>query len=184
MRGPLCCICYAVIRRPPLGVRGVKGCSAALFVVLLYCCIAVLLNTLYMAYCSCCLGATNPGRPRPLYPPRPPRPMIRGRSYLRGQMATICSPCPAPAIGLLQGVRCRGYAARAMLHMLQLLHWPHRSACSNCCTGHADQHARTAALATQIGMLHLPHWPHRSACSNCCTGHKDHHARHELLLHC
>ena len=87
-------------------------------------------------------------------------------------------PCPAPATGLLQGLRCRGYAARAMLHMLQLLHWPHRSACSNCCTGHTDQHAPSAALATQIGMLQVLHWPHGSACSNCCTGHKDQHARH------
>ena len=25
-------------------------------------------------------------------------------------------PCPAPATGLLQGLRCRGYAARAMLY--------------------------------------------------------------------
>ena len=152
---------------------GVKGCCTAVSVVLLYCCTAVLLNTLYMVYCNCCLGATNPGRPRPPYPLYP---LIRGRWYLRRQMATICSPCPAPATGLLQGLRCRGYAARAMLHMLQLLHWPHRSACSNCCTGHTDQHAPSAALATQIGMLQLLHWPHRSACSKCCTSHMDQHA--------
>ena len=164
------------IRRPPLGVCGVKGCCTAVSVVLLYCCTAVLL---YMVYCSCCLGATTPGRPRPLHPlhPRYPlHPPLRGCWYLRGQMATICSPCPAPATGLLQGLRCRGYAARAMLHMLQLLHWPHRSACSKCCTGHTDRHAPNVALATQIGMLQLLHWPHRSTCPKCRTGRPAEHA--------
>ena len=41
------------------------------------------------------------------------------------------------------------------ISMLQVLHWPHRSACSNCCTGHTDQHAPTAALATRISMLDM-----------------------------
>ena len=152
-----------------------------------------------MVYCNCCLGDTTPGRPRPRYPLHPRYPPLRGRWYLRGQMATICSPCPAPPTGLLQRLRCRGYAARAMVHMLhcctahtdrhaptaalatqigvlQLLHWPHRSACPKCCTGHADHYAPTAALATQISMPQVLHWPHRTACSNCCTGHTDQHA--------
>ena len=85
-------------------------------------------------------------------------------------------PCPAPAAGLLQGLRCRGYAARALLHMLQLQHWPHRSACANFCTCHTDRHAPTAALATKISMPQVLHWPHRSACPKCCTGHTDQHA--------
>ena len=28
--------------------------------------------------------------------------------------APLCPPCPASVTGLLQGLRCRGYAARAM----------------------------------------------------------------------
>ena len=112
-----------------------------------------------------------------------------------------CS-CYRPAAGAtLQGLCRKGYAAHAptaalatQIGMLQLLHWPHRSACSNCCTGHTDQHAPSAALATQIGMLQVLHWPHGSACSNCCTrhrfqhdskcctGHADHHARTAALV--
>ena len=42
-------------------------------------------------------------------------------------------------------------------------HWQRRSACSKCCTGHADRHAPTAALATQISMLQVLHWQHTSA---------------------
>ncbi len=30
-------------------------------------------------------------------------------------------PCPAPATGLLQELRCRGYAARAMLMMMLMM---------------------------------------------------------------
>ena len=109
--------------------------------------------------------------------------VVRGLAGIyEGKWPSSAPPCPAPATGLLQGLRCRGYAARAMLHMLQLLHWPHRSACSNCCTGHTDQHAPSAALATQISKPQVLHWQHRSPCSNRCTGHKDQHARHELLL--
>ena len=133
----------ALIRRPPPGVCSVKGCWTAVSVVLL-------------VYCNCCLGATNPGRPKPLIPLR------RGRLYLRGQMATICPPllcsCYRPAAGAtLQGLCRKGYAAHAptaalatQIGMLQLLHWPHRSACSSCCTGHTDQHAPSVALATQF----------------------------------
>ena len=43
-------------------------------------------------------------------------------------------------------------------------------------TGRTDQHAPSAALATQIGMLQVLHWQHRTACSDCCTGHTDQHA--------
>ena len=101
-----------------------------------------------------------------------------------------CS-CYRPAAGAtLQGLCRKGYAAHAptaalatWIGMLQLLHWPHRSACSNCCTGHTDQHAPSAALATQIGMLQVLPWPRTSTCSNCCTGYKDQPARHALLLH-
>ena len=32
----------------------------------------------------------------------------------------LLPPYPAPPTGLLQGLRCRGHAARAMLPMLQL----------------------------------------------------------------
>ena len=103
-------------------------------------------------------------------------------------MATICPPLPCscyrPAAGAtLQGLCRKGYAAHAptaalatQIGTLQLLHWPHRSACPTCCTGPTDRHAPSAALATQIGMLQLLHWPHGSACSNCCTGHADKHA--------
>ena len=99
---------------------GVKSCCTAVSVVLLYCCTAVLL---YMVYCSCCLGATTPGRPRPLHPPYPLHPLhppLRGRWYLRGQMAILGFSCPAPAPllracnglarAMLQGLCCRGYA--------------------------------------------------------------------------
>ena len=108
--------------------------------------------------------------------------------YLRRKMVIICPPlscsCYRPAAGAtLQGLCRKGYAAHAptaalatQIGMLQLMHWPHTSACSNCCTGHTDRHAPTAALATQISMPHVLHWPHRSACSKCCTGHTDQHA--------
>ena len=79
-----------------------------------------------------------------------------------------CPPLPPPALLLLQAC-CRGYAAGAMPQGLCCT-------CSNCCTGHTDRHAPTAALATQISMPQVLHWPHRSACSNCCTGHTDRHA--------
>ena len=77
-------------------------------------------------------------------------------------------PSAPPALLLLQAC-CRGYAAGAMPQGLCCT-------CSNCCTGHTDRHAPTAALATQISMPQVLHWPHRSACSKCCTGHTDHHA--------
>ena len=91
------------------------------------------------------------------------------RHFLHGFFAphslpgTLITSPSLPRLLLLRA--CTGYAARAMLHMLQLLHWPHRSACSNCCTGHTDQHAPNAALVTQISMLQLLHWPQGSACS-------------------
>ena len=59
--------------------------------------------------------AICPGGPQPRRPPYPPYPLLRGCWYLRGQMTAICSPCPAPATGLLQGLCCKGYAARAMM---------------------------------------------------------------------
>ena len=65
--------------------------------------------------------------------------------------------------------------------MLQLVHWTHRLACSNCCTCHTDQHAPSVALATQISMFQVLHWPHGSACSKCCTGHANQRARAAAL---
>ena len=98
-----------------------------------------------------------------------------------------CS-CYRPAAGAtLQGLCRKGYAAHAptaalatQIGMLQLLHWPHRSACSNCCTGHTDQHAHNVALATQISMPQVLHWRNRSVCSNCCTGKKERIKRHDV----
>ena len=90
---------------------------------------------------------------------------------------------------------------------LPLLHWPRRSACSKCCTGHTDQpcstcctghadqhapsaalatqikHAPRAALATQITILDVLYWLHTSARSTRCTSYANHHARHVLMLH-
>ena len=126
------------------------------------------------------IGARHPGRPDPLIyhsgDAGGPMMAIFPRKYQhpRYSRTSGCPPLPPPALVLLQAC-CRGYAAGAMPQGLCCL-------CSNCCTGHIDRHAPTAALATQIGMLQLLHWPHRSACSN-CTGHKDQPARHALLLH-
>ena len=64
---------------------------------------------------------------------------------------------------------CRGCAAEAMSQGLCCI-------CSNCCTGHTDQHAPSTALATQFNMPQVLHWPRRSACSKCCTGHTDQQA--------
>ena len=53
------------------------------------------------------------------------------RKYQRPRYSGMsgCPPLPPPALLppalLLLQACCRGYAARAMLHMLQLLHWPH-----------------------------------------------------------
>ena len=63
------------------------------------------------------------------------------------------------ALGILRVLCCTGTAARAALaiqiSMPQVLHWPHRTACSNCCTGNKHHHAPTAALATRISMLDM-----------------------------
>ena len=85
-----------------------------------------------------------------------------------------CS-CYRPAAGAtLQGLCRKGYGAHAptaalaiQIGILQLLHWPHRSACSNCCTGHTDQHAPSVALAAQLSMLQVLHWQQGSAYSTC-----------------
>ena len=94
-----------------------------------------------------------------------------------------CSCYRPAARATLQGLCRTGYAAHALtaalatqIGVLQLLHWPQRSACSKCCTGHTVSHAPSVALATQISMLKVLHWPHRSVCSTCRIGHADQHA--------
>ena len=120
---------------------------------------------------QCCLGATIPGRPtRPRSRRSPRSPM----TFPCQQYEAFCPLCPAPGPtvqGFLPSLPC-SRANSTKLFALSAL----PSASPSCCTGHADQHASTAALATQIGMLQLLHWPHRSACPNCCTCHTDEHA--------
>ena len=148
------------------------------------------------------IGARHPGRPKPLiyhsgdaggpmmaiFPRKYQRPRYSGMSGCPPCPPLPCSPLPCscyrPAAGAtLQGLCRKGYAAHAptaalatQIGMLQLLHWPHRSACPKCCTGHADRYAPSAALAIRISMLQLLHWQHRSACSKCCTGDADQHS--------
>ena len=86
------------------------------------------------------------------------------------QYKAFCPLCTAPVPtvrSFLPSLPCPPHHPHAALatqiSMLQLLHWPHRSACSNYCTGHTDQHVPAAALATRMSMPQLLHWPHRSA---------------------
>ena len=106
------------IRRPPIGVCGVKSCCTA---------VSAVLNMLCLVCCNCCLGATIPGRPNTPTPRTPRTPLHRGRWYLRGRMATsalsallLLQACCRgyAARATLQGLCCRGYAAGAMLQEL------------------------------------------------------------------
>ena len=94
----------------------------------------------------------------------------------RSDRKCTSSAGPSPTAGQrfqspldLERKGCRGNAAGAMPQGLCCT-------CSNCCTGHTDRHAPTAALATQISMLNVLHWPNSSACPSSCTGHTDQHA--------
>ena len=76
------------IRRPLLGVCGVKSCCTAVSAVL------NMLNILYLVYCNCCLGAKDPGRAIRRRRLSSPEPTVRGFSAFGvGHSTTFYNCC-------------------------------------------------------------------------------------------
>ena len=123
---------------------------------------------------QCCLGATIPGRPNTPGTPRTRRSPRSPMTFPCQQYKAFCPLCPAPEPTVRSFLPSLPCARANSTRLFALSALPFAS--PSCCTGHADQHASTAALATQIGMLQLMHWPHRSACPNCCACYTDEHA--------